>query len=215
MERFTGLTAVACPLPLSGVDTDQLIPARFMSRSRKEGYGDVLLHDLRFRGDGSPDDSFPLNRVERADARILVARRNFGSGSSREAAAYALVDYGIRCVIAPSFGDIFAANAVNNGLLPARVTEEAADALLHALEGGLRELTVDLDACVIGGAGEAIPFAVDPVWRVKLLNGWDDTDLTMSHLADIQDFARADAARRPWAAPRRQDTKIEGAARPG
>lgn len=202
IEPFTRLTAVACPLPLSNVDTDQLIPARFLDRTRAEGYGGQLLHDLRFGADGAPRPGFPLNDPARRGARILVARRNFGAGSSREAAVYALVDYGIRCVVAPSFGDIFAANGVNNGLLPARVAEADAAALLAALEGGLVELTVDLEALEVAAGGRRLPFAVDPVWRTKLLNGWDDIDLTLSHADAIRSFAEEDAAARSWAKPR-------------
>ena len=202
MQPFTRLHAAACPLPLSGIDTDQLIPARFMSRTRAEGYGDYLLHDLRFQGDGGPLKDFPLNRPDRAGAQILVARRNFGTGSSREAAVYALVDHGVRCVIAPSFGDIFAANAVNNGLLPAHVTEADGEVLLRALESGLLRLTVDLERREIGAGDAVLPFEVDPVWRAKLLNGWDDIDLTMSRLPEIHAFAAGDAVRRPWAAAR-------------
>jgi 3-isopropylmalate/(R)-2-methylmalate dehydratase small subunit len=202
MQPFTHLTAVACPLPLVGVDTDQLIPARFMGRTRAEGYGGQLLHDLRFTADGTPRPDEPLNRPERAGAAILVAGRDFGTGSSREAAVYALADYGIRCVIAPSFGDIFAANAVNNGMLPARVTEADAETLLGALAGGLRELTVDLQSCKISAGESVFGFAIDPVWRTKLLHGWDDLDLTLNHREQIAEFALADAARRPWAQPR-------------
>ena len=198
MRAFIRLSAVACPLPLSGIDTDQLIPARFMSRTRAEGYGGQLLHDLRFRPDGTPDPDFPLNRPERTGAAILVARRGFGTGSSREAAVYALFDHGIRCVIAPSFGDIFAANAANNGLLPARVSDTDGEALLRALAAGLSHLTVDLERCEITTDSGALPFEVDPVWRTKLLNGWDDIDLTMSRLPEIRAFASEDALARPW-----------------
>ena len=201
MKPFTRLEAVACPLPLSNVDTDQLIPARFMKRSRAEGYGGFLLHDLRFDEAGAERPGFPLNDPRREDAKVLVARRNFGSGSSREAAVYALVDYGIDCVVAPSFGDIFSSNAVNNGLLPAVVGEEDCEALLAALEGGTLRATVDLEAQRIEAGPLAIPFAIDPVWRTKLLNGWDDIDLTRSHLGAIAAFMEADRARRPWMQP--------------
>lgn len=204
MQPFTRLTGIACPLPLSGVDTDQLIPARFMKRSRAEGYGGYLLHDLRFDEAGTPRPDFPLNQSDREGTQVLVARRNFGSGSSREAAVYALADYGIRCVVAPSFGDIFASNAVNNGLLPARVTEADGEGLLAALEDGLHEISVDLEACRIVLGNLAVPFEVDPVWRTKLLNGWDDIDLTLSQSGAIEAFAAADAVRRPWAMPRTQ-----------
>ena len=198
MQPFTVLTAPACPLALQGVDTDQLIPARFMGRAREEGYGDVLLHDLRFHG-GQPVPDFPLNA--RPGCAILVARRNFGAGSSREAAVYALADYGIRCVLAPSFGDIFAANAVNNGLLPARLEEADAERLLSALQAGLAGLTVDLEACRVQAGAEAVPFTVDPVFRTKLLNGWDDLNLTASHGPAIAAFAARDASLRPWMPP--------------
>ncbi len=201
MQPFRTLTAIACPLPLSNVDTDQLIPARFMKRSRAEGYGNYLLHDLRFGPDGAPRPEFPLNDPARAGSQILVARRNFGSGSSREAAVYALADYGIRCVVAPSFGDIFASNAVNNGLLPARVSETEAEVLLAALQEGLREIAVDLEAQTVSAGHVVLRFAVDPVWRTKLLNGWDDLDLTRSYADAVAAWSREDAARRPWAWP--------------
>ena len=200
MEPFRILGARACPLPLANVDTDQLIPARFMKRPRSAGYGDFLLRDLRFDGE-APRPDFPLNRPERQGSRILVARRNFGSGSSREAAVYALVDHGIRCVLAPSFGDIFASNAVNNGLLPARIAEDAAEALLGWLEQGGEDMMVDLEACRAEAAGRHWDFSIDPVWRTKLLNGWSDIDLTLSHAEAIEDFAQADRQRRPWAVP--------------
>lgn len=203
MEPFRMLSATACPLPRANVDTDQLIPARFMKRSRAEGYGDVLLHDLRLREDGTPDPDFPLNRARYKSAQVLVARRNFGAGSSREAAVYALMDAGLRCVVAPSFGDIFAANGVNNGLLPARVTEDDAEALLAILTDIDPSITVDLDNLRIVAGNRTFAFAVDPVWRTKLLNGWDDLDLTMSHADAIAAWSAKDAGDRPWGKPAR------------
>ena len=200
MTPFTRLEAIACPLPLANVDTDQLLPARFMSRTRQEGYGGQLLHDLRFDADGAPRADCPLNAPERAGARILVARRNFGGGSSREGAVYALADYGIACVIAPSFGDIFASNAVNNGLLPARVDEADGERLLAALEAGATRATVDLETLTISCGDLAIAFSVDPVWREKLLNGWDDIDLTASFADAIAAFTARDRKARPWVA---------------
>ncbi len=122
MEPIRQLDALACPLAQANVDTDQLIPARFMKEPRSVGYGQFLLHDLRHDESGKPRHDFVLEHPQASQASILVARRNFGAGSSREAAVYALVDFGFRCVIAPSFGDIFASNAVNNGLLPAART---------------------------------------------------------------------------------------------
>jgi 3-isopropylmalate/(R)-2-methylmalate dehydratase small subunit len=195
MEKFISLTAVACPLPLSGIDTDQLIPARFINRHRSEGFSSCLLHDLR------ADPGFPLNDPARAGARIIVARRNFGGGSSREAAVYALQDYGIACVIAPSFGDIFASNAVGNGLLPAVASEDDVEAMLEFLHTGATRLTVDLTECRISAREHKWGFAIDPVWREKLLNGWDDLDLTRSMQPAIDAFIVKDRSERPWAYP--------------
>jgi 3-isopropylmalate/(R)-2-methylmalate dehydratase small subunit len=203
MKPFKTLDAVACPLPQSNVDTDQLIPARFMKRSRADGYGGFLLYDLRFDETGAPKADCPLNDSARQGAQILISRRNFGSGSSREAAVYALVDYGINCVIAPSYGDIFASNSVNNGLLPAVVSEEDCEALLAGLQDGAETATVDLETLTIRCANLVVPFTVDPVWRTKLLNGWDDIDLTRSHADAITAFAAADRERRPWMQPNR------------
>jgi 3-isopropylmalate/(R)-2-methylmalate dehydratase small subunit len=195
MQTFTRLTATACPLPLAGIDTDQLAPARFLKRKRAEGYGPVLLHDLR------KTPGFPLDDPAYAGARVIVARRNFGGGSSREAAVYALLDYGIRCVIAPSFGDIFASNAVNNGLLPAIVQEADTEELLGTLQAGKTALTVDLESGYVESATKRWPFSIDLVWREKLLNGWDDLDLTRSHQAAIDAFVHAYKEENAWAWP--------------
>ena len=129
MDKFIRLTATACPLDVANLNTDQLLPARYLKWPRSAGIGKVLLQDLRFASDGQERPDFPLNRPAWRDARIMVGARNFGCGSSREAAVYALYDYGIRCVIAPSFGDIFSGNAVQNGLLTAIVSEEDAAAI--------------------------------------------------------------------------------------
>jgi 3-isopropylmalate/(R)-2-methylmalate dehydratase small subunit len=195
MEKFTHLTAPACPLPLEGIDTDQLAPARFLKRLRSDGFGSVLLHDLR------QEPGFPLEDPRFKGARILVARRNFGGGSSREAAVYALMDYGIGCVIAPSFGDIFAANAVGNGLLPARAAQADVEAMLSRLQDDATDMTVDLHACRITMHDQSWPFSIDPVWREKLLQGWDDVDLTTSRQGEIDAFLRSYRARVPWAWP--------------
>jgi 3-isopropylmalate/(R)-2-methylmalate dehydratase small subunit len=204
MRPFISLKARACPLPLANVDTDQLIPARFMRRPRSEGYGPFLLHDLRRRGDGELHPTFPLNIDDYEGAQILIARRNFGGGSSREAAIYALADYGFRVVIAPSFGDIFSSSAVKNGLLPARVSEAEAEALLAALASRqMDELAVDLVAQTIVAGERAIGFAIDPVWKRHLLNGWDDIDLTNNEASAVAAFRMKDEEARPWAKLRR------------
>ena len=201
MTPFTVLESVAVPLPLANVDTDQLIPARFMKRPRMEGYGPFLLHDLRTEPD---NPAGALDDPRFSGARIMIARRNFGSGSSREAAVYALADFGIRCVVAPSFGDIFASNAVKNGVLPACVSEADAEALLadNDVRNGA-SVTVDLPACMIRFGDRAAAFTVEPIWRTQLLNGWDDIDMTRSYADLIAAFTVRDAALRPWAAPAR------------
>ena len=197
MPGWSRHTGIAVALPLENVDTDQLIPARFMSTPRAEGYGRYLLHDLRRDGAGALRSNLALNRV--GGASVLVARRNFGSGSSREAAVFALVDAGFRAVIAPGFGDIFAGNAVNNGLLAAQVTAQEAEALIGALADGGADCMVDLGAQEITLAGLRVGFALDPTRRVKLMNGWDDIDLTRSEAAAIAAFR----GRRPaWTWPR-------------
>ncbi|TVR12099.1 MAG: 3-isopropylmalate dehydratase small subunit [Salinarimonadaceae bacterium] len=198
MAGWTMHEGLAIALPLENIDTDQLIPARFMSTPRSEGYGKFLMHDMRRDADGGLKPDHPLNGPEAAGASVMITRRNFGGGSSREAAAYALVDGGFRAVVAPSFGDIFSSNAVNNGLLPARVSEEDAEALLAAAPG---QAIVDLDASVVRMGGLVVPFELDPVWRLKLINGWDDIDLTRSHAQEIADFAKARRAASPWVWP--------------
>jgi 3-isopropylmalate/(R)-2-methylmalate dehydratase small subunit len=202
MERFLTLDAVACPLPLANIDTDQLIPARFMKTPRAAGYGRFLLHDLRFDEAGVKRPGFPLDGPRHEGAQILVTRRSFGSGSSREAAVYALWDFGIRCVIAPSFGDIFASNAVKNGLLPATVSEADCEALLASLAVAEEpRLTVDLEARRIIGPNGEISFSIDPVRRLQLLNGWDDLDLTLRHADSIDSFKAGYRAAHPWVRP--------------
>ncbi|WP_299815478.1 3-isopropylmalate dehydratase small subunit [uncultured Roseibium sp.] len=199
MSGWTRHEGVAVALPLENVDTDQLIPARFMSAPRSQGYGSYLLHDLRHRSDGTPIAEFPLNSHPRAS--VLVAGRNFGCGSSREAAVYALVDHGIRTVIAPSFGDIFAANAINNGLLPARVDTEVVEELFAALGVEAVKASVDLVAGTIRIAGREIALELEEEKGAKLINGWDDIDLTRSHAQVIASFRSSHFQRAPWVRP--------------
>jgi 3-isopropylmalate/(R)-2-methylmalate dehydratase small subunit len=190
----------AVALALASIDTDQLIPARFMSRPRSQGYGHFLLHDLRRNGDGQLNADWPLNRIQ--DARVLVARRNFGSGSSREAAVYALVDAGFGAVIAPSFGDIFQSNCVKNGLVPVRLEDGEVETLISHLEmeaGAI--IGIDLDQQTVRAAGHVFHFSLDPVWREQLMNGWDDVDVTKSFSAEVEAFRARDTTRRPWARP--------------
>ncbi len=206
MEKFVRLTAIACPLDIANLNTDQLVPARFLKVPRSAGLGKTLLHDLRYDAEGREREDFPLNRLPWREPGIIVGARNFGCGSSREAAVYALYDHGIRCVIAPSFGDIFAGNAVQNGLLAAAVSDADADALMRRIaEEPARPLTVDLEQQTIRCGEQIFRFAIDPVRRTRLLNGWDDIALTASHRDAIAAFRRADRERRPWAVPARPE----------
>jgi 3-isopropylmalate/(R)-2-methylmalate dehydratase small subunit len=202
MEKFNRMAATACPLPAENIDTDQILPARYLKLPRTGEHGKVLFHDLRFDAAGRERPDFALNRPCWRDAGIIVSGRNFGGGSSREAAVYALSDYGIRCVIAPSFGDIFAQNATKNGLLTAVVSEAESTALVAALT---REptlpVTVDLESQSIICDELRYPFTIDPARRTRLLNGWDDLDVTDLFRAQIDAFKAADRKARPWALP--------------
>jgi 3-isopropylmalate/(R)-2-methylmalate dehydratase small subunit len=202
MERFTRITATACPLPAENIDTDQILPARYLKLPRQGEHGKVLFHDLRFDAAGSERPDFPLNRPGWRDAGIIVSGRNFGGGSSREAAVYALYDYGIRCVIAPSFGDIFSQNATKNGLLTAVVSEAESGALMAALTREPRlAVTVDLESQSIVYGEWRCRFTIDPARRTRLLNGWNDLDVTNSFREQIAAFKAADRKARPWALP--------------
>jgi len=201
-EPVTALTGIAAPLDLSNVDTDQIMPARFMRRPRDERYAQYGFHDLRFGPDGSPRPDFPLNRPPWDRAAILVAGRNFGVGSSREAAVYALQALGLRCVVASSFGDIFFGNALKNGLLPVQLDEAAVAALREAAasEPGL-QLTVSLERQILSSpAGAEHGFTIPAFARECLLRGLDEIGLTMTLLPRIEAFERrkrmADAQRR-------------------
>ena len=200
MEKFVHLTAKACPLTQPNLNTDQILPARYLKWPRSRGLGQVLFQDLRHDADGKPRPDFPLNQPAYRDAKLIIGGRNFGGGSSREAAVYAVYDAGIRCVIAPSFGDIFAGNAVKNGLLAAVVAEDAIAELAAAVTAAPEQpVTVDLEAQTITCGNRSYPFAIDPVSRNQLLNGWDDVDLTESYRDRILAFVTEDRGRRPWA----------------
>ena len=200
MEPFTRLTAVAAPLDLAQLDTDRIIPARFLRRPRSVGYGQFLFHDLRRGADGAVDPGFVLERVPYRAAQVLVAAENFGCGSSREGAVWALMGAGFRAVIAPSFGDIFAANALQNGLLPVVLPAPAVAALRAALAAAPgAELTVDLLAQTVtapDGAGHR--FEIDAFAKAALLSGQDAIALTLEHAAAIEAWEARRAAEWPW-----------------
>ncbi|WP_374525222.1 3-isopropylmalate dehydratase small subunit [Sphingopyxis sp.] len=190
MERFTRLTAVAAPLPLTNVDTDMIIPAHFMKALTRGGLGRHLFQELRYAPDGSERADFILNRGPTRQARILIADRNFGCGSSREHAVWALADFGIRCVIAPSFGDIFSNNARKNGLLLIRLPDEiCAQLRAGAALAQYAPMTIDLvEQRITLASGAEIPFIVDPHDRHTLMDGLDDIDRTMRHEGAITRF---------------------------
>jgi 3-isopropylmalate/(R)-2-methylmalate dehydratase small subunit len=205
MEKFTTLTGTACPINQSNLNTDQILPARFLKWTRAMGFGKALFHDLRFDAEGREKADFPLNKPAWCKSTIIVSGRNFGCGSSREAAVYALYDFGARCVIAPSFGDIFAGNAVQNGLLTAVVTEpEAAEIMGLLAKRPELPVSVDLEQQTILCGNRNYKFRVDPIRRMRLLEGWDDLALTESYRDRITAFKANDRIRRPWAMPRGQ-----------
>ena len=201
MEPFVKLTAVAAPYDQVNADTDQIVPARFLKYPRApEGYGGFLFHDLRFDEVGAERPDFVLNRPAYREARILVTNTNFGCGSSREGAVYALADHGIGAVIGPSFGDIFYNNCLKNGLLPVRLgAGEAAALRAHLSAHPGAELTVDLEAqTVTAPDGTTHHFDVDPYWREALLKGLDELAMTLELRQEIEAFERRYNAENPW-----------------
>ena len=202
MDKFTKLTGAACPIDQPSLNTDQILPARYLKWTRAMGIGKVLFQDLRFDAEGKERSDFPINRPAWRNAKIVVGARNFGCGSSREAAVYALYDYGVRCVIAPSYGDIFAGNAIQNGLLTAIVTDEEAAEIMAALNRTPElPVTVDLEEQTILCGNRTYNFTIDPVRRTRLLNGFDDIALTERYRDRIAAFKANDHAERPWAVP--------------
>ncbi|NDG47783.1 MAG: 3-isopropylmalate dehydratase small subunit [Rhodospirillales bacterium] len=200
MKAFTTLTGVAAPLPLANVDTDKIIAARFLKTIARTGLGKNLFHAMRFNEDGTEKPDFVLNQEPYRKAEILIAFENFGCGSSREHAPWALLDFGIRCVIAPDFADIFHNNSTKNGILPIRLPREICEKLMEdAKMGGNARLTVDLERqVVVRPSGEEIPFEVDAFRKHCLLNGLDDIGQTMQHAPAIDEYEAKRRAEAPW-----------------
>lgn len=200
MTPFSTLTAVAAPLDLANVDTDKIFPARFLRKPRDPGYDPWLFHDMKLDGEGRPRPEFILNQAPYRNAKILVAGPNFGCGSSREGAVYALMDAGFRAVIAPSFGDIHYANEIQNGMLPAIVSEGTSAKLrelLHARPGV--ELTIDLAAQTITAPdGTDYRFDIEPMYKERLLKGLDDVGMVLQHLPEIEAYEAKRKAEMPW-----------------
>ena len=200
MQPFTTLTGVAAPLPKSNVDTDQIIPARFLKTIKRTGLGQHLFANFRYDAEGAEQPGFVLNQEPYREAEILIAYENFGCGSSREHAPWALLDFGIRCVIAPSFADIFHGNSYKNGVLPIALPRAVCDALMEdAKMGANARITVDLGRqVVVRPNGEEVAFEIDPLRKHLMLNGLDDIGQTLQHDSAIGAFEAKRAAAEPW-----------------
>jgi 3-isopropylmalate/(R)-2-methylmalate dehydratase small subunit len=200
MEPFARLTAVAVPMDLPNIDTDRVIPARFLRKPREVGFGPFLFHDVRFDADGAPKPEFVLNHPAYRAAKILVTAENFGCGSSREMAVWALMDYGLRVVIGPSFGDIFFENCFKNGALAVVLPSDIVAGLRRALsERPGATMTVDLESQTITGpAGEAIRFEIDAFRKHGLLTGQDEVEMTLARLPAIEAFEARRRVEVPW-----------------
>ncbi len=200
MKAFTTLTGVAAPMPAANIDTDKIIPGRFLKTIARTGLGKSLFANMRYNEDGTEKPDFVLNQEPYRHAEILIAFDNFGCGSSREHAPWALLDFGIRCVIAPDFADIFHSNSFKNGVLPVALPREICEQLMEdARMGGNVRLTVDLERqVVVRPNGEEIPFQVDGFRRHLLLNGLDDIGQTMQHASAIDGFEAKQRAAQPW-----------------
>ena len=200
MQAFTTLTGIAAPLPKANVDTDQIIPARFLKSISRSGFGKNLFANFRYKEDGSENPDFVLNQEPYRKAEVLIAFENFGCGSSREHAPWALLDFGIRCVIAPDFADIFHNNTYKNGILPIRLPRAVCDQLMEdARQGDNARLTVDLaEQVVVRPNGEKIPFEIDPFRKHLLLNGLDDIGQTLQHAPKIDSYEARQAQEKSW-----------------
>ena len=200
MEKFTTLTAVAAPLNMINVDTDMIIPKDYLKTIQRTGLAKGLFAELRYLDDGKENPDFVLNKPAYKDAKILVAGDNFGCGSSREHAPWALLDHGIRCVISTSFADIFYNNCFKNGILPIVVSKEDLDKLMDDAERGANaRLSVDLETQEVRGPdGGVVRFEIDPFKKHCLLNGLDEVGLTMAKETEIAAYEQRTAADRPW-----------------
>ena len=200
MDRFTTLTGVAAPMPLINIDTDMIIPKQFLKTIKRTGLGKNLFDEMRFTKDGTEIPDFVLNQPAYRKAQIIVAGTNFGCGSSREHAPWALLDFGIRCVIAPSFADIFYNNSFKNGILPIVLPQDQVDLLMDdATRGANAIISIDLEKQEITGPdGGKIRFDIDPFRKHCLLNGLDDIGLTLQKQSKIDNFEQDRRLTRPW-----------------
>ena len=200
MEKFTTLTGVAAPLPMINVDTDMIIPKQYLKTIKRTGLGKALFDELRYTPDGKENPDFVLNKPAYRNAKILIAGENFGCGSSREHAPWALLDFGIRCILAPSFADIFYNNCFKNGLLPIVLSEEQVDQLFREVEATEGyQLHIDLPAqTVTTPGGTVFTFEIDAFRKHCLVNGLDEIGLTLQHADDIKAYEARRAQQAPW-----------------
>jgi len=200
MEKFGTLHGVAAPMNMINIDTDKVIPKQFLKTIKRTGLGKHLFNELRYKADGSENPDFVLNKPAYRKASVIVAGDNFGCGSSREHAPWALLDFGIKCVISTSFADIFYNNCFKNGILPIKVTKEQLDELMDdANKGANAVLDIDLENQEIGRPnGDKIPFEIDAFRKHCLLNGLDDIGLTMQKETSIDSFEQKRASEQPW-----------------
>lgn len=200
MQKFTTLTGVAAPLPMTNVDTDMIIPKQFLKTIKRTGLGAALFHELRTNEDGQIIPDFVLNKPAYQKAKILIAGENFGCGSSREHAPWALLDFGIRCVIAPSFADIFYRNCFKNGILPVILSKKICERLSKLAENGANAtFTIDLDKQVVTTPeGDEVTFEVDPFRKQCLMGGLDDIGLTLQQVTAIDRFENDNRRQQPW-----------------
>jgi len=200
MEKFTKLSGIAAPMPLINIDTDMIIPKQFLKTIKRTGLGVHLFDEMRYDADGNEIPDFVLNKPAYRNAQILIAGENFGCGSSREHAPWALLDFGIRCVIAPSFADIFYSNCFKNGILPIELPQEQVDVLMEDAERGENaRITVDLENQTVSASdGTEFHFDIDPFKKHCLLNGLDDIALTLEKASAIDSFETRYKAQMPW-----------------
>lgn len=198
MQPFTQLSGIAAPLPITNVDTDMIIPKQFLKSIKRTGFGVNLFDEMRYTADGAEIADFVLNKAPYRNASILVAGENFGCGSSREHAPWALADFGIMCVIAPSFADIFYNNCFKNGMLPITLLQEQVDSLMHVAESNTPTITVDLEEQTVTAGNTQYSFEVDAFRKHCLLHGLDDIGLTLQQESSISAFESTDKTTRPW-----------------
>jgi 3-isopropylmalate/(R)-2-methylmalate dehydratase small subunit len=199
MEKFTTLTGIAAPLPLINIDTDMLVPKQYLKTILRTGLGKILFSEMRFRADGAEITDFVLNKSPWRQAKIIVAGANFGCGSSREHAPWALLDFGIRAIIAPSFADIFHNNCFKNGILPIILPQPQVDLLMADAQSGNPTLTIDLEAQTITRPnGETLAFNVEASSRRALLDGLDEIGLSLRHAAEVDQFEELQYRAQPW-----------------